>query len=198
MLWFKNHHRIGQVALVAAMVLGLATPVLAGTVYSWRTEDGTYSFTDDKKQIPAKYKGSVEKKTVGKLRAYERYTPTGKTTDEKYGDRLQERLDDLRGSEAPVATREARVGSEHPISTVLGHGGRTATIVPITSGKTGEPVVIENIRVKPKNSNATRQITVIKQGDRIVQVRKGRMTQQSYMGTNATGPSEEDVLSGRR
>ncbi len=48
-----------------------------GATYSWRTVDGTYSFTDDPDQIPAVYREVSVKAPRGKLAGYPRYTPLG-------------------------------------------------------------------------------------------------------------------------
>ena len=39
--------RFFRLAGAAALVAGLAAPAAADPVYSWRTEDGGYAFTDD-------------------------------------------------------------------------------------------------------------------------------------------------------
>ena len=63
--------RKGRVGLVSALVvlvmLAVASPVTAATVYYWTTEDGAEAYTNDAKRIPAKYKKSAKRRTLGKL-----------------------------------------------------------------------------------------------------------------------------------
>ena len=46
--------------VAAAFGAALAAPAVADPVYSWRTEDGGYAFTDDPKGIPARYRDQAQ------------------------------------------------------------------------------------------------------------------------------------------
>ncbi len=189
-----------RIALGLVLGLAIATPVVAGTVYSWQTEDGTLSFTDESKKVPKKYKDQAERSSTGDLRSYERYTPADASTDERpYAERLQKRLAQVRGAAAAEAAATAASGAGAPagapiaISTGGSRFGRNATMVPVGGAPSGEPVVIEQKRVRPDDSNATRTITVVKQGDRVISVQKGQKNHRSYTGTTATGQPEDEA-----
>ena len=63
-----------RTAAIAAVTLIFALPALAGEIYSWRTEDGAYAFTDDAKAIPPRYRDQVETRKSEGLRDYPRLT----------------------------------------------------------------------------------------------------------------------------
>ena len=58
------------VGTAALFVGGLAS---AEEIYTWRTQDGGYAFTDDQKAIPPRYRESVEVRRLEGLEGYERF-----------------------------------------------------------------------------------------------------------------------------
>lgn len=200
MLRMQERSRGTRIALLAGVVLGIATPVIAGTVYSWKTEDGTISYADDKKRIPLMYRDSAKKQSTGKLENYGQFTESeSRDPDSAYAERLNARLDSLRGAATASAAQpgQAVAPAPHPIAVSTGGSryGRGATIIPVGEATPGssEPIVIEEKRVYPEDSNATRHVTVIKQGDRVISVQKDRVKQRSYSGVEATGEPERSV-----
>ncbi len=194
MLLFGRHGRWPGFVLGALLCFGLSSPSFAGTVFTWETDEGTISFTDERKRIPAKYRLSARTKEMGKLDGYPRYTPTGATnlrTEQNAS--LQGPASD---PSADVQTVPATGFDGRAISVGTGrYGGGTRVQLP-TNGAVagGGPTVMETIRVRPENSLATRTITVVKQDGRVVHVTKGQLNQRSWAGTTATGQAEEDVL----
>ena len=91
MLKVKTVLRFGKVLLGSLLIAGLAGPAFAGDVWSWRTEDGAYAFTDDSKRIPAKHKAEAKRKSMGKLTRYGRYTEVSADVEKPYADRIRER-----------------------------------------------------------------------------------------------------------
>lgn len=199
MLMVKTGLRVGKFILGAFLVVGLAGPAFAGNVYSWVTDDGTYSFTDDPKRIPAKHRAEARKAPMGKLTRYERYTQVNSEIDKPYADRIRERRTELRKM-VTTAPTGAIVGGIQP------HGTGMTYSIPVSGGSQGrrsgaavqvpiggmasadtETTTIESIRVKPRGSLASRHWTVIKKGDRPVTVIKGELNQQPL-----DGPSESD------
>ncbi|MEZ4330576.1 MAG: DUF4124 domain-containing protein [Myxococcota bacterium] len=183
MLKRKRTMHVGRIVLGACLLIALAGPAFAGTVYSWVTEDGTHAFTDDPKRIPEKHKAEASTRALGDLKRYDRYTVDRKGRD--YEERLHARRSEL---------REREVGQ--PI--VIGGGAAGATgsgivyNLPFNGGRAGggqrgpglqlplagaagsdEPITVESVRVKPTGSAATRHWTIVKQGDRIISVFKG-------------------------
>jgi hypothetical protein len=181
MLWFNKRCRAERVAILLAACLGLATPVLAGTVFSWKTEDGTVSFTDDKKHVPSRYRDQVKEREMDGLESYERFTPTGQQPVSSYAKRLEERQSALSRSAAPLGVANAPGMSAAVIvgGSRYGNGGM---VVPLNGMNADEPMVIEQLRTKPKDSMSTRHITVVKQDGRVIAVRKDELSHRDGTG----------------
>jgi hypothetical protein len=194
MLNFKTVLRIGKVLVGSLVIAGLAGPAFAGNVWSWRTEDGSFAFTDDSKRIPAKHRAEAKRKSMGKLTRYERFTKLSADVDQPYADRIHERRSELRERTAAVpmgavavAPRSDETGLAFSVS---GSGGRygdgTRVLLPLAGNQTAsddEPTTIESVRVKPRHSMATRHFTVVKKGDRVVSVIKNELNQRGVNGT---------------
>ncbi|MFO0687530.1 MAG: DUF4124 domain-containing protein [Myxococcota bacterium] len=178
--------QIGRILVGTCLLIGLAGPAFAGNVYSWVTEDGTYAFTDDPKRIPAKHKAEAKARPMGDLERYGRYTVD--RTDKSYSDRLRQRQSDLR--------QQAITGSPQVIVSGQGAGQGPGMVynMPVNVGRSGggqrgvglqmplggaglgagdEPVTVESVRVKPVDGEASRHMTIVKQGDRVISVFKG-------------------------
>ena len=61
----KTLLRFGEFLLGTILVVALAGPAFAGDVWSWRSEDGAYAFTDDSKRIPAKHRAEAQRRSLG-------------------------------------------------------------------------------------------------------------------------------------
>ena len=195
MLLFGKQGRWPLYVLGTLLCLGLSSPSFAGTVFTWETDEGTISFTDERKRIPAKYRLSASKRELGKLKNYPRYTPTGATNS--HAGRNVSLQDPSAGHSADVQGARGTGFDGRAISLGGGrYGGGMRYQLPVggAAGADGEPIVTETIRVRPENSLATRTIRVVKQGDRIIAVDKGQLNQRSWAGTTATGQSEKNVL----
>ncbi len=192
MLKVKTVLRFGEFLLGACLIVGLAGPAFAGSVYAWMTEDGTHAFTDDPKRIPAKHRAQAKRRTVGKLTRYERYTEvSSKQQSKSYADRIRERQAELREmtARAPegavvvaTASDASGLGYTIPVAGGAGRAGRSGASLRVPlEGATSvarEPMVIESRRVKPDDSLATRHWTIVKRGDQIVTVIKGERRQR--------------------
>jgi hypothetical protein len=171
--------RIGAMGL--AFVLGASAS--AGTLYSWKTEDGTFAYTNEKKRIPARYKGEAAESNLKSMKSYDRFTPGPKLDETSYGDRIVERLEVLRGNDTYVPTAAgtgfAAAGGGNLVRINAGSGINSGTEINIPVGAQAddmEPVVIEHVRMKPgKGRSATRHFKIVKQGDRILAVIKDRL-----------------------
>jgi len=191
MLKVKTGLRFGGLLLGAFLFVSLVGPAFAGNVYSWVTEDGTHSFTDDPKRIPAKHRAEAKRRPMGKLARYERFTEVSSPASEPYADRLRTRLDQLRGwpTGAPegvvvgaMASQAAGIGYTIPVAGGAGRAGRSGASLWVEVDETAEadsePTVIESKRMKPSDSLATRHWTFVKKGDQIVTVIKGERRQR--------------------
>lgn len=174
-------HRLAVLGLLGVTAGWGAAPAAAGTVYHWRTEDGTYAFTDDEKAIPERYRDQVETRQLGGLQDYKRYTPTAGSakTGAPTGERAsqpaagEERLERLRALNA-VASQPAAGGSDAPTITIR-PGGDQGPVIDLAPGTADEPVVIETLRARPKGSWVTRSNVVVRQGDRVLTIIKPQL-----------------------
>lgn len=214
---------IGKAAIGVVLVIGLGagTPAVAGTLYHWRTEDGSYAYTDDLRRVPARYRDQVERRTSRPLSGYEHYTPQEETAGSDYARALRERVEHLRafnagesealGEAGGVSTAAAAASAAKRQAPSAAAGRVPATASPVASERVevrlsnegepvvrvpaqgvSEPVVIEKIVMLPEGSNATRTNTVVRQGDRVIAIVKPR-----DRNTSVFYPSEEEFESGQ-
>jgi hypothetical protein len=189
MLMIKTGLRVGKLLLGTILVTGLAGPAIAGNVYSWVTEDGTYAFTDDAKRIPAKHRSEARERTMGKLTRYERYTEVSSETDKPYADRIRNRQSELRqmSTTAPMgavvgAMQSQETGVVYSVPANGGNGTGMGAMFDVPVGGQGSPdagqTTISDIRVQPANSMATRHITVVARDGQPVTIIKAELNQQ--------------------
>jgi len=170
------------------LLMALATPAMAGTLFKWTAEDGSVAFTDDPKRIPERYRSQVKKIETGGLDAYERFTPNDSARQSAQQKRLQERLERLREFNRPARTAAIQAPGVQP-EIMIKTNERTALTIP-NNAQGGEPVIVEEMRVSNPNSMTTRHVTVVRQGDRVLSVIKPASPEQS-----ASPPSEADFTS---
>jgi hypothetical protein len=181
------------VAVVVAIAgLAVAAPALAGTVYSWTTEDGTKAFTDQAKRIPAKYKPQAKQSVLGTLTGYPRFTESQVQYESNYRKRLNARLQALRPTTPAVSAAPPCAGGA---PTVLGVGIQRSDINQLNFpvGRLGEePIVTSNHRIQARDTIATQDVTVTKQGDRILSVtiapKNQRGISENAVGQRSSGP----------
>jgi len=194
----------GTAFLTGGAALGVAPAAAETTIYHWRTEDGTYAFTDDEKAIPDRYRGQVETRAADGLSDYERYTPSVSSGPPGHGEAApppapeseatrsaaeSRRLEYLRALNTP----QGRIGDD-------GSGVQTLTIptgngsspsIDVQTRNDDEPVVVETIRARPKGSLVTRSDLVVRQGDRIITIVK---PQANETNTTSDIANESELL----
>jgi len=185
--WSSSRNWVARVG-ATALAFALGASASAGTLYSWKTEDGTFAYTNEKKRIPAKYKGEAQKSQMKSMKSYSRFTPGPKIDDTAYGDRIVQRLEVLHAasSEAAASAAGPFVGSQAYVKLELGDESGNAIEIPIdmADGDAG-PIVVEHVRVRPEAGHLTsRHFRVVKQGDRILAVIKDRALDQDLTGLN--------------
>jgi hypothetical protein len=158
---------------VAALVVFFCAPALAGEIYSWRTEDGGYAYTDDAKAIPARYRDQAQVRTSNGIEGYRRLTAPASGSMDDYSRRLANRLGYLRSLNHDLDLANAQPVYADDVSNIMVKAGGLAVGVP-TGGYSDEPVVIETIRYRHNGEMATRHNTVVKKGDRVLTVIKGK------------------------
>ena len=151
---------------LAAMVIGvlglallLASSSRAGEIYSWTTVDGNVAFTDNTKNIPARYRDQVRVRQSGKVQDYERFTSEDSTRTERYSDQLAKRIEYLRWLNAGRDARPA-VGGNVGVASVTVSG----VDLRLPAADTSAPIIIEKLRVKSSDQIATRHDTLVSQG----------------------------------
>ena len=147
-----------------------AGPAAAGSVWRWTADDGSVAFADDAKKIPSQYRAGAKLVRTGDLGGYARYTPAEtRAASRERQLQLEERIARLRElNEMPATTRApARVGQTH---TILRLDNRASITIPNDPAGDGEPVVVEQRRVRDRNNISTTHVTVVRQGDRILSV----------------------------
>ena len=160
---------------LAAMVFGimgfvllLATASTAGDIYTWETADGNVAFTDNPKNIPARYRDQVQVRKSGGIGDYARFTAENSADTEQYSDQLAKRLEYLRESNSG---RDAALAA-----------GKTIGVASITvsgvdmrfpAADTDAPIIIEKLRVQSYGQITTRHDTLVSQGGRPLAIVRG-------------------------
>jgi len=163
------HFKLISVAGIA-LLAALATPALAGTLYKWTAENGSLAFTDDPKRVPERYRSQLKTFRTAGLDAYERFTPGDTARQTEQQKRLQKRLERLRALNRPPRSAVVPAPGVQP-SLIIKTNQRTALTIP-NNAQGDAPVIVEEMRVRDPNSIATRHVTVVRQGDRVLSVLK--------------------------
>jgi hypothetical protein len=165
-LWrLDSMHHFLRGSLVVAISVLLAAPAFAGTVYEWVTDDGVRSYADVLKRVPKRYQAQAKRRTVGSLASYERWTPSDARASGSYAARLDGNLERLRAMNAALDPADA-AGTRSPVRMRL-RTGRNGDGLDIPVAGDG-PVVVEKLHTKLPGDDATRSVTLIRQGDEVV------------------------------
>jgi len=159
-------------ASIAAVTLVFSLPALAGEIYSWRTEDGGYAFTDDEKAIPPRYRDRVETRKTEGLGDYPRLTTPDAGATDTYARRLADRLDYLRSLNRDLDFAHAPRPAKTGVDSLAVQTGEVDIGVPM-DGEGEGPVVIEKVRFRLKDEMATRHNLIVRRGDEVLAVIKG-------------------------
>ncbi len=177
----RRHSEIGRARLAIGIVLGLVlgAPAAFAEMYSWRTEDGGYAFTDDRDHVPARYAGQVTVLPSRKLADYERFTPQDDTARSQQASRLAERLSYLRSVNVPTpyAAGPAVTSATMQRTISLSTGDPRAPEIQVPVGQGSGPIVVEPVIAKRSGDVITRHVTVIRQGGQTIAVIKGNPRQ---------------------
>lgn len=170
--------RFLALAAAAGVVVALSMPAAADPVYSWRTEDGGYAFTDDPKAIPARYRDQVKVRETAGLHEYKRYTPADDEASARYSEQLSQRLEHLRAVNQPAyaaqGVRGGYAAADQP-SIVMQSANDFEPSVQINQQTGGEPIVVDTLFTRPEGKSVTRQSTVVRQGDKIISIVRPRL-----------------------
>jgi hypothetical protein len=180
----RGFGRMWSLLLTAALLLGASLPAVAGEIYSWRTEDGGYAYTDDAAAIPTRYRDQVETRKTAALASYPRYTATNAAATEHYAERLAERVERLRLLNGTLGGRETLQSEPAPraerapdyVNLRTGPSDRAGVDLSIPSWAADDdsPLVVETVFVRLEGSNVIQRVQVTMRGDRIVAINKPR------------------------
>jgi len=159
-------------ALICASILLVVAPAGA-EIYAWRTEDGGYAYTDDRDQIPARYRAQATAQKHAPLAGYERFTRQDDDATARYAERLERRLAALRAANVEPRQAAAAAPAGSPGTLMVSTGGDDGSQIAVPMESAGAPVVIDPGLTKRDGDFRTRRVTVVKQGDRTIAVIKG-------------------------
>jgi hypothetical protein len=167
-------------AVLGGVALTLPAVTAGGELYTWRTDDGVYAYTDDPKAVPARYADEVEVVPSAGLSGYERFTQQDGAAANRYADRMAKRLDYLRQvnaapAPAPAPRGYAPAGAAATTTISVATGNEQAPRLDITTptGAGQAPLVVEPVTTKPDGWVVTRRTTLVKQGGQTIAVLKG-------------------------
>jgi hypothetical protein len=180
----------GAFAVMVIGVLGLALLLAsyskAGEIYSWETADGNVAFTDNQKNIPARYRDQVRVRKSEKIQDYARFTSDDSTQTERYSDQLAKRVEYLRwvndGRDAAPA-----VGENVGVAAVTVSG----VDLRLPAADTSAPIIVEKLRVKAADQITSRHDTLVSQGGTPLAIVRG--DQRGEVGGPANILDEEDL-----
>jgi hypothetical protein len=153
----------GAFAVMVIGVLGfsllLASYSRAGEIYSWTTVDGNVAFTDNPKNIPARYRDQMQVRKSEGIEDYARFTSENSAETEHYSDQLAKRVEYLRRANGNRDT--ARAADEN-----VGVASITVSGVDLrlSAVDANAPIIVEKLRVKSGDQIATRHDTLVSQG----------------------------------
>jgi hypothetical protein len=174
---------------VAAIAVCFSLPALASEIYSWRTEDGGYAYTDDAKSIPPRYRDRAQTQQTQGIGSYGRLTAPPAGTMDAYAKRLSNRLEQLRALNRDLDRASARPEYQSAVNSIEVNAGSLNVGLPV-GDPSNEPIVIEKIRYRHRDEMATRHNLVVKQGDRVLTVIKGN----PLVGEINQAPGVSDML----
>jgi hypothetical protein len=205
MRWLRSS--LFGVAASGVLTFMAAVPATAGTLYRWKADDGSVSYTDDLKRVPERYRDHVETIATDGLAGYERFTPTDAAATRDYNEKLTARLAALRAWNAqtqPVPPRDpfAAPSAGPSISGIQlqsapqrrvqdadgnwrWHGSQQTIANPVptlafdANPDDPTPVTIERKRVIASGNAATEFVTVVRQGDRVLSVIRSEKTNEN-------------------
>jgi hypothetical protein len=167
----------------AALALAAyASSASAESLFRWTAEDGSVSFTDDAKRIPARYRSAAQAIQIGGLSGYKQYSPTKTESQAKYVEQLEARLERLRAlnrrldDEAAIPYMAAAAGpamSPGGGQDAYVRVGRDLTVRVPNAGPDEAPVIVDDVRVRRSGEIATVHDTIISQGGRVLMVVRG-------------------------
>ena len=177
----------------AAMVSGalglslvLASYSSAGEIYSWTTVDGNVAFTDNPKNIPARYRDQMRVRKSQGIEDYAKFTAEDSAETGRYSDQLAKRIEYLRWSNSDRGVAPA-VAENIGVAAVTVSG----VDLRLPAADTSAPIIIEKLRVQSADQITTRHDTLVSQGGTPLAIVRG--DQRGEVGGATNILDEEDL-----
>ena len=187
-------NRFGAAGLALTLSLSLASPVVAGTIYSWKTEDGDVAFADNAKNVPARYRDAATTRASADLSEYPKYTSKHAEGTSLYEKQLAERVERLRRINAE-AVDDSNRQSAYDSSGRSAYGRTEINVGGLSLSLEGqsnrEPIIVERVRVRRRGQIASRHDTIVRQGDRTLAILRGR--QEGELGASSRVVHEDEL-----
>ena len=167
---FSCFRTLGTAAFAALMFGAVAMPAGAGTLYQWRTEEGSFAFADSLKKVPARYQDGMTRRSMTSLSGYERFTPVDRTASLRYERAITARLEALQSRRTLLAMAHQRPSMKTANPILLRTGDMSSPAIQVTPESGNGPIVMEKVQTRPQDGIATRHSWVVKQGDKVLAI----------------------------
>jgi hypothetical protein len=173
--------------VVIGMALILATPAVAGQIYSWQTENGEVAYTDNPKKIPARYRSQVQTRASERIEDYAKFSSGQPEATDRYAARLAERVEYLRWFNSDGDAAAVTPGAMNGVATINVHG----IDLRLPGATADAPIIVEDVRVMSDGQITTRHDSVVRQGGRTLAIVRGR--QEGEVGGASSILDEEEL-----
>ncbi len=173
--------------VVIGMALILATPAVAGQIYSWHTENGDVAYTDNPKKIPARYRSQVQKRAGARIEDYAKFSSGEPDGTDRYAEQLAKRVEYLRWFNSDRDAAAVTPGAMNGVATINVHG----IDLRLPGANADAPIIVENVRVLGDGQITTRHDSVVRQGGRTLAIVRGR--QEGELGGASSILDEEEL-----
>ena len=173
--------------VVIGMALILATPAVAGQIYSWQTENGEVAYTDNPKKIPARYRSQVQTRAAEPIEDYAKFSSGQPEATDRYAEQLAERVEYLRWFNSD---RDAAVVTPSTLNGVASINVNGIDLR-LPGADVDAPIIVENVRVLGDGQITTRHDSVVRQGGRTLAIVRGR--QEGEVGGASSILDEKDL-----
>jgi len=167
---FSRCRTLGTAAIAALTLGAVAIPATAGTLYQWRTEEGSLAFADSIKKVPARYQAEMMTRKMASLSDYDRFTPVDDAVNTRYEEELTARLAVLRSRNTRIAPAERAHSMRAPSPILFRTGSESSPSIQVTPERGSGPIVMEKVQTRPENGMITRHSWLVKQGGKVVAV----------------------------
>jgi hypothetical protein len=155
---------------VIGVALVLATPAVAGDLYSWQTENGDVAYTDNPRKIPARYRSQAQKRAGERIEDYAKFSSGQPEETDRYAEQLAARVAYLRQFNSDRNVADVAPDAPNGVASINVHG----IDLRLPGTNADAPIIVENLRVIGDGQITSRHDAVVRQGDRTLAIVRGR------------------------